>query len=125
MHVNIEYKNKEYTLGYDRKTARDLSEALSKVGDIDIYERAALTISFALIQKHPELSETRRMEIAEYVCEAYPVINLKEDIEDDDAADEEIAEEEPGLLSLLTEMINDTIPKGFIGRATKTFKVIR
>lgn len=124
MYVNIEYENKEYALSYDRMTARALSEALSTLGDVDVYDRATITISYALMQKHPELSEERRKEIAEYVCEKYPVINVKDEDEGEQRIEEEV-EGDPGLLTLLTEMINDTIPKGFIGKATKAFKVIR
>ena len=120
MHVNIEYKNKEYTLSYDRKTAKDMSAFLAETEDADIYERAEAIVGFALIKAHPELTEDERKEIAEYVCENYCVVS-----EPKDGEESEVNADETGLLAVLTEMIDDTIPKGFTGKASKEFKVVR
>ena len=120
MYIKIEYRDKEYRLSFDRKTAKDMSEYLSEMESEDLYERAAVIIAFALIKENPELSEEERFAIANATCEDYPITDYYED---------EAAENEDrltsGLLTTLNEMAVSTIPKGFTGRATKKFVVVK
>lgn len=120
MYVVIEYRDKEYRLSYDRKTAKDMSEYLSKMGEVDLDERAKAVIAFALIKENPELTEEERFAIAEATCEDYPIIDYYESPEA-----EERGEMTPGLVANLNEMAGDTIPKGFTGKAPKRFKVMK
>lgn len=115
MKLKVNYNSKEYTLAFNRKTARNMANGADKLSDKDdIVENAGVLLRAALKAEQPNLTKAEATEVSDYIMQNCQLVD-KED---------ENGEIVKGMLSYLNEMITECLPKGFTGQtAEKGFVV--
>lgn len=111
MKISITCNNKEYTLAYTRKTAREMGVNAEKIKDTDdLVETANILIKSALKAEQPNITQREAEEVTDYVMENCQLVD-----------DKELGK---GLLTYLNEMIEECLPKGFTQKKEKSFTVV-
>lgn len=115
MKVSIEYKDNDYIIEFDRKTASEIGKAIAALPeDTDEFTKTELMLKYSLKKNHADLPATLTDEIVDFIIENYALIDTVG----------ENGETEKGLLTVINEMLEAAIPKGFTKGATLKFKVV-
>lgn len=115
MKVSIEYKNKDYIIEFDRKTASEVGKAIADLpDDADDFTKAEIMLKYSLKKHHASLPAKTTTDIVEFIMNNYVLVD----------SEDENGETQKGLLTVVNDMLEAAIPKGFTKAATLRFKVV-
>ena len=117
MAVEIYLAEKTYVLDYNRKQALQTFNKLDKASDT--FEVAEIILGDAFIKNHADLSEIETKKLVDEIFDNYAVGDRVKMV------GEELKVVEKGLLTVVNEILQGVIPKGFTQNAPKRqFRVI-
>jgi len=123
MAVEIILDEQTYTLDFNRKQAVETIKKLNSAEDI--FTSAKILIGDSFKKNHSDLTEEYIDVLTNQVCEDYPITDRVEEVVDEKTGESTVQVVAKGLFSVLQDIVQGVIPKGFTQNAPKkAFKVL-